>query len=241
MQQKLVGIIGVTASGKTALGEALALRFDGEIISCDAKQVYMGMNIGTAKELDLRVPQHLLDFKQPGEVVRVAEYQALAYAAIDEVLARGKRAFLVGGSMLYAESVLAGYQFQAGKKSAERVPRYQTLILGTKIEREAARAKARARTRLWLDHGLLDEIRTLLSQGVSPDWLKHCGMEYCYFTAHLQGELSLDEALHKADTAVGQYIKRQEIWWRRRTDIHWVANADEAALVLEHFYADVLY
>ena len=61
--EKLIAILGPTASGKNALGEILALKFNGEIVSVDAKQVYRGMDIGTAKEKHLKVPQYLIDIK----------------------------------------------------------------------------------------------------------------------------------------------------------------------------------
>ncbi len=68
---KIIAVIGPTASGKTALGCFLAQSLGGEIVSADAKQVYVGMDIGTAKEKNLPVPQHLIDIKQPGERITV--------------------------------------------------------------------------------------------------------------------------------------------------------------------------
>lgn len=220
---RIVAVVGATASGKTALGAQIAQKFNGEIVSCDAKQVYRGMDIGTAKELDLPVKQHLIDFKEPGEKITVAEYQELAYQTIDQLLSEKKLPVLVGGTMLYASAVIEGYRF--GKAS---VKRYNTLMLGIKIDREELRSRVAVRTNQWLEMGLLEEIKGLLNAGVSPDWLRRCGMEYSYFTDYFLGNITLDEAVLRTNFAINQYIKRQYTWWRRYENINWVANFEEA-------------
>ncbi len=107
----LVVIVGPTAAGKTALAIELAQRFDGEIVSADSRQIYRGMDIGTAKptpQEQARVSHHLIDVVAPDEPYTLANYQAQAYAAIDGILARGKRPFLVGGTGLYVRAVVEG-------------------------------------------------------------------------------------------------------------------------------------
>jgi tRNA dimethylallyltransferase len=97
--------------GKTALAVELARRFDGEIVSADSRQIYRGMDIGTAKptrDEQARAPHHLIDSVAPDEPYTLADYQADAYAAIDDVLARGKQPFLVGGTGLYVRAVVEG-------------------------------------------------------------------------------------------------------------------------------------
>ena len=104
-------IVGPTAVGKTALTIELARRFDGETVSADSRQIYRGMDIGTAKptrEEQARVPHHLIDIVAPDEPYTLANYQAQAYAAIDGILARGKQPFLVGGTGLYVRAVVEG-------------------------------------------------------------------------------------------------------------------------------------
>ena len=237
MLPKIIAVVGPTASGKTDLGVFLAQELGGEIVSADAKQVYRGMDIGTAKEKDLPVPQHLIDIKDPGERITVAEYQGLAYAEIDRLLAVGRVPVLVGGSGLYAESVLNGYQFSADGKSLAQVPRYASLKLGIQIDRAALKERAAARTKRWLDQGLLDEIRGLIARGVDPAWLCSCGMEYRYFTLYLQGTLSLDEATAKTIISINQFIKRQYTWWRRHPDLIWVESREEALGLSRKFLA----
>ena len=109
---RFVTIIGPTGIGKSQLALHLALAFSGEIVSADSRQVYCHMDIGTAKpsreELSL-VPHHLINIVNPDEDFSLAQYQQLAYRAIDDIQRRGKPALLVGGSGLYIWSVLEGW------------------------------------------------------------------------------------------------------------------------------------
>ena len=113
---KLIVILGPTACGKSGLGIALARRYNGEVVSADSRQVYRGLDLGTGKvtaEEMAGVPHHLLDVADPGEQYSVARFQAEAYAAIDDILDRGRLPFLVGGTGLYVRSVAEGYVFHA--------------------------------------------------------------------------------------------------------------------------------
>lgn len=106
---KLVVVMGPTASGKSALGISLAREFNGEIVSADSRQVYRGLDIGTAKvtaEERALIPHHLLDVTDPGETYTVARFQREAVRAIDAILTRGRQPFLVGGSPHYIQSVV---------------------------------------------------------------------------------------------------------------------------------------
>jgi len=101
---KIVAIVGPTASGKTALGIALAKKFDGEIVSADSRQIYRGMDIGTAKPTIAErraIPHHLIDIKNPDEEYTVADYKTDAIAALDDIITRGKLPIIVGGTGLY--------------------------------------------------------------------------------------------------------------------------------------------
>lgn len=117
MQPKLVVITGPTASGKTALGVALARRFGGEVVSADSMQIYRGMDIGTAKptpEEMQGVPHHMIDIADPTENYSVSRYAAEAAACVDDILARGKLPVVVGGTGLYIDSLIAGRTFADG-------------------------------------------------------------------------------------------------------------------------------
>jgi tRNA dimethylallyltransferase len=111
---RVIAVVGPTATGKSALGIALAHRFDGEVINADSMQLYRGMDIGTAKlPLEERegVPHHLLDIWAVTETASVADYQDRGRACIDDVLARGRTPVLVGGSGLYVRAVLDRIEF----------------------------------------------------------------------------------------------------------------------------------
>lgn len=111
--RSLIVIAGPTAVGKTALAVRLAEAVSGEIVSADSRQVYRGMDIGTAKatlEERARVPHHLLDLLDPDETLSLAQFQALAYRAIEEVLGRGRVPFLVGGTGQYVMAIVEGWQ-----------------------------------------------------------------------------------------------------------------------------------
>lgn len=111
MGKPLIAIVGPTGVGKSALAIKLAEEFHGEIVSADSRQVYHGMDIGTAKpSLDerRRVQHHLLDIVNPDEPFTLAQYQQLAYATLAGIHARGHVPFLVGGSGLYVRAVLEG-------------------------------------------------------------------------------------------------------------------------------------
>lgn len=113
----LVVIGGPTASGKTALSLALAERLGGEVISADSRQVYRGMDIGTAKvgALDRqRIPHHGLDLVDPDEPFSVADFRRHALEALVAIGARGRVAILAGGSGLYLRAVARGIPLETG-------------------------------------------------------------------------------------------------------------------------------
>lgn len=109
---KLVAVVGANASGKSSLGVALARTFDGEIVSADSRQVFRGLDLGSGKitpEETQGVIHHLIDVVEPDTFFSMYDFQKLAYAAIDGILARGRQPFLVGGTGLYVASVTEGY------------------------------------------------------------------------------------------------------------------------------------
>ena len=140
--KKIIVILGPTASGKTKLAVELAEKFNGEIVSADSRQVYRGMDIGTGKDLKdyrleipnpndqlpnkfkiqnsklkiIEIPYHLIDVANPKEQFDLAQYQKLAFAAIDDILGRGKLPILAGGSGLYLQAVIDNYKLSDAKK-----------------------------------------------------------------------------------------------------------------------------
>ena len=110
----LVVIVGPTASGKTGLAIDLAKRFGGEIICADSRTVYKGMDIGTAKPTAVErttIPHWGLDLVEPGEKFTAYDFKMYADAKIHEIRQRGRVPFLVGGTGLYVDAVVLGYEF----------------------------------------------------------------------------------------------------------------------------------
>ena len=115
MKQKVIAVIGPTASGKTALSVEIAKRFGGEIISADSMQIYKYMDIATAKPTEDEkqgIPHHLMDFVEPSESFSVARFCELAAKAINDIADRGKLPVIAGGTGLYVDSLLNGMQFE---------------------------------------------------------------------------------------------------------------------------------
>lgn len=111
---RVIAVVGPTAAGKSDLGVFLAQRLGGEVVNADSMQLYRGMDIGTAKlTLEERdgVPHHLLDIWDVTEAASVAEYQKLARAEIDRLLADGRWPILVGGSGLYVRGAVDHLEF----------------------------------------------------------------------------------------------------------------------------------
>ena len=107
----LVALVGPTAVGKTDLSIRLAMDIKGEVVSADSRQIYRGMDVGTAKasaEERRLVPHHLIDVLEPDELLTLAQYQDAAYRVIDDILGRGGIPLLVGGTGLYVRAVLEG-------------------------------------------------------------------------------------------------------------------------------------
>lgn len=119
---EIIAIVGPTAVGKTALSFKLAERFQAELVSADAYQVYKGMDIGTAKVTQEELAtyrHHLIDIIEPNKAFSAATFQKEARRTIENLHKRGKIPVLVGGTGLYVQSLLEGYEFKADRHSKE--------------------------------------------------------------------------------------------------------------------------
>lgn len=130
--QKMITILGPTASGKTPLAARLAAEIGGEIISADSRQVYRRMDIGTGKDLAdytvetlqgerhaVRIPYHLIDIREPGTKYNLFEYQQDFFDAYEDIRSRGAVPILCGGTGLYIEAVLKGYKLSPVPQNQE--------------------------------------------------------------------------------------------------------------------------
>lgn len=288
--KKMITILGPTASGKTPVAAALALRTGGEIISADSRQVYRRMDIGTGKDLadyvveGQHIPYHLIDIAEPGTKYNLFQYQQDFHNAYDDICSRGKQPILCGGTGLYIEAVLGGYQLspvpqnptlrdalvsktldeltamllelkrrngsnmhnhtdvdtaQRAIRAIEietynlehptperQLPPVDSLIIGIDIDRNLRREKITRRLKARLEEGMVDEIRSLVKEGINPDDLIYYGLEYKFVTEYAVGNMSYDEMFRQLEIAIHQFAKRQMTWFRgmerRGFHINWI-------------------
>ena len=227
-QLPILTILGPTACGKTTFAAHLAADIDGEIISADSRQVYRRMDIGTGKDLadytvdGKEIPYHLIDIAEPGTRYSVYQFQHDFHEAYTDIKSRGKTPILCGGTGLYIESVIRGYEFDG-----RVTPSMNSLNIGLKIDREERRRKISARLRSRLAEGMVDEVRGLIDSGVSTAALIRYGLEYKYVTLYLLGELEYEEMVRLLEIAIHQFAKRQMTWFRgmeerRHIPIEWI-------------------
>ena len=119
----IICVVGPTASGKTKLAVELAKAYDGEVLSCDSMQIYRRMDIGTAKptvEEMQGIPHHMIDVVEPDEQFSVSRYVEMADPVLRDILARGKRCIICGGTGLYVDSLIAGRTFAPYPETGKR-------------------------------------------------------------------------------------------------------------------------
>lgn len=140
-KDSIVVILGPTASGKSSLAVDLALKFKGEIVSADSRQVYKGMDIGsgkiTKKEMK-SIPHYLLDVASPKRQFSIARYQKLAEKSIVKIIRRKKLPFICGGSAFYINSIVEGLKIPAiapDEKIRKQLSRKSTLELYKELKK----------------------------------------------------------------------------------------------------------
>ncbi|MCB9808414.1 tRNA dimethylallyltransferase [Candidatus Peribacteria bacterium] len=229
-EHPLIVILGPTASGKTGFSIEVAKWLqNADIINADSRQLYRGMDIGTAKitlEQMQGIPHHLLDVLDPREQSTAGGYKKAAEAIIDEIIEQEKVPVLVGGSMLYIAAITDGLSFDPSKRDELRSPeskcKYDLLIIGLGKKRDEVVEKINNRTSLLFDAGWVDEVKTLLTQGytTSDPGFVACG--YREIAQYLQdgGDLAVLQEDIAAKTR--QYARRQMTWWRGDTRINWL-------------------
>ncbi|MCU0468472.1 MAG: tRNA (adenosine(37)-N6)-dimethylallyltransferase MiaA [Arcicella sp.] len=285
----LIVILGPTASGKTHLAVQLAHRINGEIISADSRQVYRGMDIGTGKDLEeytidnQSIPYHLIDILNAGEQYHIHLFQQDFLRVYNDIIARGKTPILCGGSGMYIEAVLQGYEFTAipidenyretllpksyeellssanniihkegfkpdlsTKKRLIRafeISRFlhqnpdfeipkptvpQSIIFGLNPDTEIRREKITKRLHHRLENGMIEEVKTLIDNGISPEKLIFYGLEYKFITQYLTGELTYEIMVERLNVAIHQFAKRQMTYFRKMErdglEINWLSS-----------------
>ena len=288
MNNKVIAIVGPTAVGKTDLSITLAKQFNGEVINGDSMQVYKGMDIGTAKiteEETEGIPHHLIDILEPTDAYSAADFKRLCLEKIEDIQSRGKLPIIVGGSGLYIQSVLYGYDFPETKRDAQKTKELEDIlqekgikylyeqlkindpeqakdihpnntrrviraleiyhstgktksqylqeqqqhvshkldafIIGLEMEREQLYKRINQRVDLMLAQGLLDEVGSLIEQGVSEENTAFKAIGYKELLSFLQKDIDFDEAIFLLKRNSRRFAKRQYTWFKNKMDVHW--------------------
>lgn len=238
-------VVGPTGSGKTALAVKLAQEFKGVLISADSRQVYRGLNIGTNKEGAIGdwqghsarfidgVPQLLIDIADPGELFNLNDWLEQARALLPKIWGNGQLPIVVGGTGLYVSALTEGYQPGNGRYAKNNQPvNFESLILQPDVEREILYQRSDQRFQRILDD-LLVEIRQLLADGVTPEWLEKIGLDYRFAVKQIMGQLSREETIKQYQGASRAYIRRQLTWWRHHGHPQKITSTDEAIKLVE--------
>lgn len=247
-EHTVITILGPTATGKTHVAVRLAAELGAEIVSADSRQVYRRMDIGTGKDISeyqyegQPIPYHLIDIEEPGVKYNVYRYQQEAFKAMQDIWNRGKQVVLCGGSGLYVEAVLQGYRFKFQEDQQILSDPVPSVIFGLRGERNMIRSRITQRLKARLDEGMVQEVQSLLDEGVPTEILLRYGLEYKFVTLYLLHQISYDEMFEGLNTAIHQFSKRQMTWFRRMErlgfDIHWMDVAlsdDEKMQFIQHF------
>ena len=298
----LLVIAGPTATGKTSLALELANHARIEVISADSRQVYRGLDIGTAKPTPAerkRAPHHLVDIIDPDESFSAHRFARIARTAINSIESRQATPVVVGGTGFYIQALLTGSplgatppdpelrqrltcQLQAEgpelliDRLREIAPdraasidlnnprrliraleiaesrRHETApeslpptdrpipayVLGLHVEPAILAKRIAQRTAHMFEDGLLDEARWLRDQGYDRDLPALSGVGYAEALAHLDGRLTLAEAIDRTTTRTRQYARRQRTWLRHQLPTQWCIPETALKAALDHFSDD---
>jgi tRNA dimethylallyltransferase len=222
----VVAIVGPDAAGKTALGLRLAHELGGEVVNAEPGRLYRGMDIGTGKPPvagRAGVPHHLLDVWEVRRTASVAEYQRLARAAVDGILARGGTPLLVGGSALYARAVLDEPPCRA--RPPEPRPAYRSVRLAVDRDRAELDERIAARVAQRWAAGLVEEVRGLVARGLREGRTARAELGYQQVLAHLAGGITEPGAYAETIRATRRFVRRQRAWFRRDPRLVWLDGA----------------
>ena len=232
MRDKVIVIVGPTGSGKTGLAVDVALRLGGEVISADSRAIYKGMDIGTAKPSpeEMRGVRHWgIDLVTPDERFTVADFKEYALNAIADIRARGKVPIIAGGTGLYVDAVVYGYQFDDVVKktcSDRQEMDSEYLIVGIKWEKDELRARLLNRANKLFAQDIKGETEMLANKyGWGSQAMK--SNIYPIVWRMIRGEIDLQKAKELFVLDDWHLVKRQTTWFKRNKSILWM-GLDEA-------------
>jgi tRNA dimethylallyltransferase len=291
--ERLIVILGPTASGKSALGIRLAEELGGEILACDSTQVYRYFDIGTAKVPPGEqhgIPHHLVDLIEPQKIFTAGDYRERALTVLEDIRRRGKVPILTAGTGLYLRALLEGLADAPTRSeelrdrlrhkgalrnpahlhriltrldpaSAARIaPRdtqkviraiemrllarkpvaeiysgdrhpltgYQVVKIGLLPPRATLYARINSRVEAMLAVGWIEETRALIARGISTEAKPFQFIGYAQLRAHVEAGISREDATKQIQRATRRFAKRQLTWFRKDSNVRWLAGFGDA-------------
>lgn len=291
-KNKVLIVIGPTATGKTDLALDLAKRFNGELVSVDSRQVYQGLDIGTGKfpgnEVEIKIGEGfwemdgikvwMLDVVSPKRRYDVSKYSRQARKTIDEIIARDKLPILVGGTGLYLRALVDGLSkslipinkklrgeleklellkiqqklqllfptfFESlnnsemnnkrrlirhiekilsqpkEKSKVSSLQDFDILKIGLTANKDNLNKRIDLRVDKRIDLGMIEEVSSLMKDGLSLKRCNELGLEYKIISKFLAEKLTKDEMINLLKTKIHQYAKRQLTWFKKETGVNW--------------------
>ena len=230
-EQKTLVIVGPTGSGKTGLAIEAAEMLGGEVISADSRAIYKGMDVGTAKPSreEMKGVVHWgLDLVEPDERFTVFDFQQYAKRKESEIRARNKTPIVAGGTGLYVDALVYGYQFNDNVKKScsdrkDICSKY--LIIGIAWTRDELRERLRKRVNNYFVHNIVEETKKLVDK---YGWGSQAMTSNAYPIAWklLNGEINEGEAAELFFLDDWHLARRQMTWFRRNKNIIWLRLDD---------------
>ena len=219
--QKVLIIAGCTAVGKSAFALELSKHINMEIISADSVQVYKGIEVATSKptRAEERIcPHHLINLVSPFESFNAFNFVDLAKKVIKEIANRGNLPVIVGGTGLYIDSLIFGYDFVGNKSNLSD---YEFKFILIEQERDALYSRINQRVDMMIENGLVDEVKKLREIGINLDCQCMQAIGYREIWSYLDGEISLNEAIALIKKNTRNYAKRQITWFNHNDCERW--------------------
>lgn len=242
-ESPLIIIVGPTASGKTAVAIELAKKLGGEIICGDSRTIYKEMDIGTAKpsvkERD-GIPHWGLDLVFPNERFTAIDFKLYTDQKIKEIKGRGNVPILVGGTGLYIDSVIFGFDFTARRDEGTdwRVNlRKSSIVVGIATEKEILRSRITSRAEQLFSNGVVEEA-TILGKKYGWDMPAMTGNIYPIARAYLENKIDFKTAVAKFTTEDWRLAKRQMTWFRPNPYIEWCQLTEVEEYINSRFVSE---
>ena len=228
MKNKIVVVLGPTASGKSNLAIKIAQKFKGEIISSDSRQIYKELNIGSNKinkKEQNNIKHYLLNIIKPNKKYNLFNWQKDAFKTINKIHKKNKLPIIAGGTGLYISSILQNYQLSESKTS--ECP-YDFLIFGINPNRKNLYKKIDKRVKEMIKKGLLKEVKKIYKKYNNKKLISLSGIGYKEIISYLEKEITLEEAIKLIQKNTRNYAKRQITWFKKmekeNLKIHWNKN-----------------